>query len=152
VANYVYRCDHGVEIEAYRSIHLGPDPDMEIDHHRTNRTPCKARVVIQPSALEFGDFEQGDDDFSLRYRPSGKDQLARPNRTAGQTNVNAVWRKWGKKGMPLEARKDIDSTKITSKPLPATYDIDGHQKSGGHVRAPSLLQGSTQVRHTSELH
>ncbi len=71
------------------------------------------QVIIQPSTLVFGNFEIGDDDFSLRYRNFGVNERAKSNGTQGKTNVNAILRKYGPKGKPLEARTDIDPTKIT---------------------------------------
>lgn len=99
---YVYRSPEGVEVEILAQTY---EPDRYC--------PEGYVIVIQPSTLVFGDFEKGDDDFSQRYRLLGADQQSKPNRTQGKTNVNSILRKWGPKGKPLEARTDIDATKIT---------------------------------------
>ena len=83
------------------------------DYEPHKHCPEGYRLSIQTSTLVMGDFEVGDDDFSTRYRLNGASEAAKPNRTQGKTNVNAILRKWGPKGKPLEARTDIDSTKIT---------------------------------------
>lgn len=107
MALYVYRCPECGEVtEETRSIQIGPHPAPL--HHEV-----LMKVVIQTSTIVYGNFEIGDDDFSLRYRNNGASEVAKRNNTQGRTNVNAILRKWGPKGMPLEARQDIDRTKLT---------------------------------------
>jgi hypothetical protein len=104
-------------------------------------------LIIQPSMILFGDFEQGDDDFSRRYWLNGANESSKPNRTQGTTNVNAVMRKWGKKGMPLEARTDIDPMVSTNRPLPQYENSD---LPAGHMPAPAALTPAVQLPHTSD--
>lgn len=83
-------------------------------------------LQIQTALLVFGSFYLGDDDYSRRYHLNGEagKNGGKPNRTQGQTNINAHLRKWGTKGRPLELNPDIDTSKSwdTSKGTPAGVD------------------------------